>query len=93
MHGALAIWPRGSGTPMLRIPVSEVASLCRRALKLTGKRRDTARLAGSDAFVGISKPLSRGCGGTNLWRVERAAYFVPHFEQLSHSLVYSAFFH
>lgn len=87
MHSTPSIWPRGSGAPVLRIPVSEVASVCRRAFKLTIKRRDTAQLVGSDAFMGIYKPLRRGCSGTNLWRVKSAAYFVPYFEQLSHSLV------
>lgn len=88
---AALIWPGGSGAPMLRIPVSEVASVRRRALKLTIKRRDTVRLVGSDAFMGIYKPLRRGCSGTNLWRVRRAAYFVAHFEQLSHSLAWFLF--
>lgn len=87
MHSTPSIRPRGSGAPMLRIPVSEVASVCRKAFKLTIKRRDTAQLVGSDAFMGIYKPLRRGCSGTNLWRVKSAAYFVPYFEQLSHSLV------
>lgn len=76
---------------MLRIPVSEVASVCRRAFKVTIKRRDRAQLVGSDPFMGIYKPLRRGCSGTNLWRVKSAAYFVPYFEQLSHSLVWFLF--
>lgn len=41
--------------------------------------------------MGIYKALRRGSSGTNLWRVKRAAYFVPHFEQLSRSLLWFLF--
>lgn len=84
-------WPRGSRAPMLRIPASEVALVYSRALKLTIKRRDTALWVSSDAFMGIYKPLRKGCSGTNLWRDKSAAYFVPYFTQLSHSLIWFLF--